>query len=45
MPSGSMDFDMPEEFAEWAPATINCDDLHVEIENLRFIDTKQTGNI
>ncbi|KAL3077595.1 hypothetical protein niasHT_033705 [Heterodera trifolii] len=40
MPSGSRDFDLPTESHEWAPPSINCDDLQNEIEHLRRLIVK-----
>ncbi|KAL3103098.1 hypothetical protein niasHS_002284 [Heterodera schachtii] len=40
MPSGSRDFDLPAESHEWAPPSINCEDLQKEIEHLRRLIVK-----
>uniref|UniRef100_A0A915EVU1 Choline/ethanolamine kinase n=1 Tax=Ditylenchus dipsaci TaxID=166011 RepID=A0A915EVU1_9BILA len=37
MPSGRTQFDLPEKYHQWAPATITCDDLFNEIENLKSL--------
>lgn len=45
MPSGTSQFDLPEQYREWAPASITLSDLFNEIENLRNIIGKSTSPV
>ncbi|KAI6188151.1 hypothetical protein M3Y98_00323300 [Aphelenchoides besseyi] len=45
MPSGLQEFELPEKWQEWAPATITCDELFEEIESLRTIISKSKSAV
>ncbi|KAI6235414.1 hypothetical protein M3Y95_00049200 [Aphelenchoides besseyi] len=45
MPSGLQEFELPEKWHEWAPATITCDELFEEIESLRTIISKSKSAV